>query len=294
MIKYLSLCFISLLLTINVFSQNSNNGKLSKNGFPIPESIEECITYLDNTFTKNVKKELKKIDEEELKNLYNIYIFDEWQEDDSTNFIKYFYDHNIEDKSDREYLVLLAYQHYLLNKPFDFIRETERIKLYNDSLKIIEALKIEEEKKERLYLETLDTIKGVYIPKDINDCIRTLDSMLSTKFKNEFMKSEDNVYREHLDSLGLWIRNNWGLRYGSRLSKYFENLGIHHPDHMAGIIRTIYFKYLNKLLIDINDEIKKEKESIPPVKSTIRFSPPILDDNYKYFLKNKRIRKLYY
>lgn len=41
------------------------------------------------------------------------------------------------------------------------------------------------------------------------------------------IKSEDDMTQYH-HSLGRWIRNNWGLWAGARLSKYFNELGIKH------------------------------------------------------------------
>lgn len=44
---------------------------------------------------------------------------------------------------------------------------------------------------------------------------------------------------------GMWIRNNWNLWGGSRLSIYFNQKGIHHPDDMSGIILVSYHRHLN-------------------------------------------------
>jgi hypothetical protein len=43
----------------------------------------------------------------------------------------------------------------------------------------------------------------------------------------------------------MWIRNNWGLWKGSRLSEYFNNIGIYHPDDMSGIILDTFWCHLN-------------------------------------------------
>ena len=48
-----------------------------------------------------------------------------------------------------------------------------------------------------------------------------------------------------LIGLGMWIRNNWGLRSGSRLQKYFRDRKIVHPDNMSGIILDYYHDWLN-------------------------------------------------
>jgi hypothetical protein len=50
---------------------------------------------------------------------------------------------------------------------------------------------------------------GVYIPKDLEDCMKELEKTLPTELKHEIMQ-ESNTLKYHL-SLGMWIRNNWGL-----------------------------------------------------------------------------------
>jgi hypothetical protein len=77
-------------------------------------------------------------------------------------------------------------------------------------------------------------------------------------------------------SLGLWIRNNWGLWSGSRLQAYFRNLGINHPDSMSGVILVSYHRYLNKLDIQLDAqlaELKDNKNRIIP--DTLRSPPKI-------------------
>src|SRR2546423_14362300 len=68
----------------------------------------------------------------------------------------------------------------------------------------------------------------VYIPKDLEDCFVELEKMLNPNLISEMkQKSEDDMIEYH-HSLGMWIRNNWGLWAGSRLSQYFNQLGIRH------------------------------------------------------------------
>lgn len=102
-----------------------------------------------------------------------------------------------------------------------------------------------------------DSIDGVYIPKDIDDCFVQLDSFWSDSIKNEVrdQNEEDFTASVHL-GIGRWIRNNWGLwGKGSRLSKYFNNKGIYHPDDISAIILTSYHRYLTGNSIDLEEQI---------------------------------------
>jgi hypothetical protein len=106
-----------------------------------------------------------------------------------------------------------------------------------------------------------DSINGVYIPRDLNDCFTQLDGFFndSTKSKISEMPEQEFSTISHF-GLGLWIRNNWQLWGGSRLSRYFNKLGIFHPDDMSGIILTSYNRYLLKSDIRLNEQIQDYKD----------------------------------
>ena len=100
-------------------------------------------------------------------------------------------------------------------------------------------------------------MNGFYIPKSLDDCFVTLNKILPDSIKNEFELMEENeaVSRSHF-GLGIWMRNNWGLWGGTRLSIYFNELGVYHPDDMSGIILTSYHRYLNSKELKLEDQIK--------------------------------------
>jgi hypothetical protein len=75
---------------------------------------------------------------------------------------------------------------------------------------------------------TKSEINGVYIPKDLNDAISELNKNFSDSLKTEIKKMTENDFsgRFHMGT-GMWMRNNWRLWAGSRLSVYFNDLGIY-------------------------------------------------------------------
>jgi hypothetical protein len=106
-----------------------------------------------------------------------------------------------------------------------------------------EGIKERQDVEKRL---TLDRIRGVYIPANLGECFVELDKQLPEIDKKE-MKAKptrDGMIVYHL-GLGMWMRNNWGLRSGSRLQKYFRDRGIVNPENMSGIILTYYHDWLN-------------------------------------------------
>jgi len=92
---------------------------------------------------------------------------------------------------------------------------------------------------------TQDTLNGVYIPKDLEDCFKQLDSFWSDSLKMEIKKMSLNEFLSQAHfGIGMWLRNNWGLWVGSRLSKYFHSFKYSHPDDISSIILELYYRQL--------------------------------------------------
>lgn len=159
---------------------------------------------------------------------------------------KYLLNKGVADLQHQKSIVLIGFKRALLNQSFD---EAETIKHYR---KIEEKLRAEEQAR-----FVTDTIQGVYIPKDLQDCFRQLDSMWADSIKMKVKAwSEDKFSIKTHFTTGWWMRNNWQLWGGSRLSKYFNELGIYHPDDMSGIILRSYHRYLNGKEIKLEEQIK--------------------------------------
>ncbi|MFH1876715.1 MAG: DUF6794 domain-containing protein [Candidatus Omnitrophota bacterium] len=96
---------------------------------------------------------------------------------------------------------------------------------------------------------------GIYIPKDLEDCFKELRTMLAPALIEEMKSGTESDMNKYHRSLGMWLRNNWGLWSDSRLKKYFNDIGIHHPDDMSGIILTSFWRHLNNKPIQLQDQI---------------------------------------
>ena len=101
---------------------------------------------------------------------------------------------------------------------------------------------------------------GVYVPADLDDAFKELSRMLHPKMI-ERMKTgtETNMVQYHF-GLGMWMRNNWALWKGSRLSTWFNQKGVHHPDDMSGIILTSFWRHLNSRPIELDVQVKQYEE----------------------------------
>ena len=97
---------------------------------------------------------------------------------------------------------------------------------------------------QRDYRYLVDRIDGIFIPKDIDEAVDSLDTMISPEDKRYIADSLSLgafCARCH-HGLGMWLRNNWGLWGGSRLQRYFLDRNIIHPDDMSGVILKAYYK----------------------------------------------------
>lgn len=89
-----------------------------------------------------------------------------------------------------------------------------------------------------------ERIEGTYIPKDIDEAIDSLDTILSEKDKRfiaDSLSMEEFCADVHF-GVGMWMRNEWGLWSGSRLQKFLTKKKVYHPDEMSYEILKAYYK----------------------------------------------------
>ena len=95
----------------------------------------------------------------------------------------------------------------------------------------------------------------IYVPTNLEDAFGELKKMLHPELLKEMKEgSEQNMIQYHM-GLGMWMRNNWGLWGGSRLAKYFNGIGIFHPDDMSGVILDSFWRHLNSQAIKLDEQV---------------------------------------
>lgn len=130
-----------------------------------------------------------------------------------------------------------------------------------------------------------------YIPQNLNDALTYLDCSWPTKNKKVFKKTkEDDLSQFHFGS-GLAMRNNWGLWQGSNeLVKYFNALGIHHPDDMSGIIILSFHRKLNNKDLKLDEQVAFYKSYWEEAKKQEERFTARTDSLYKSFYKGDAVR----
>ena len=86
-------------------------------------------------------------------------------------------------------------------------------------------------------------MNGEKIPRNIEETIARLDSLLSMEDK-EYLKENGSIAVHH--TLGMYIRNEWGLWTGSELKNELEKKGLFHPDDMSDYIISEYIDVLKR------------------------------------------------
>lgn len=100
---------------------------------------------------------------------------------------------------------------------------------------------------------------GVYMPKNLEECFLELEKMLPKETIDEMKNGTEQEMIRYHHGLGTWIRNEWGLWRDSELSKYFNKMGIFHPDDMSGIILKTFWCRLNDKPIRLEEHVEYYK-----------------------------------
>lgn len=231
--------FIYIVFSIVSISSFGQSQKKNVHDIKIPKNLDQCFKILNKTLSDK-ELEIIKISPED-----SIYHHDEfkhgtdffhaWKLYEGSRLTRYFNKKGLYGTHEIYNTILVSYHRHLNNKPLDL---ESQIKKYQEK----------QEKEHQAYLERTkqDTINGVYIPKNIEDCFYSLSKILKEKDIEEIksLSKRDEVIKYH-HNLGMWLRNNWGLWGGSRLQQYLIKRGLKHPDDMSHTILEFYYDWLN-------------------------------------------------
>jgi len=226
----------------------------------VPKNLKQAVRILEKDCPDVLKSTIKHTRNDSLINLCypwgnsttsykTIY---EWLNGDNENvkLDKYLIDKGISDNKHKQTIVLIAFKETLFKRP---VNEGAIFKPYQN----IELKRAKED--EIRY--TTDSLRGFYIPKDLQDCFRKLNQFFDDTTKANIKKLSEREFagRYHM-GFGMWLRNNWGLWGGSRLSQYFHELGIDFAEDMSGIIFDSYHRYLLGTQIKLAEQVKSYKD----------------------------------
>lgn len=116
-----------------------------------------------------------------------------------------------------------------------------------------------------------------FVPRDIEDCVAVLDRLLSEE--NRRILKTQGADIAHF-SLGMWIRNNWRLWAGSRLSRYFEQSGLRHPEGQSSLILDTYVRYLRGEPSQFEEDLRKEAAQERQWEAEAAQAPPVVVEGH--------------
>ncbi|MDP4226336.1 MAG: hypothetical protein Q8907_10020 [Bacteroidota bacterium] len=117
------------------------------------------------------------------------------------------------------------------------------------------------------------------LPKDLDEAINYFDNKWTDQEKEEFIK--DSLKNAHF-SIGMWIRNSWiRNQCDTLLVKYFNKIGIFHPDDMSSIILTSLYRKLTNKTIDLNKQIEVYKKYWGKINDCSKTQRILATENYK-------------
>lgn len=222
-----------------------------------PKTFAEAITILKTDCPDSLKAIIKRTANDSLIDICYPWSGDyetifEWTKKDNkkSKIKKHLIEKGVSVNQHQQTVILIAFKKSLLGENFD---ENE----------ILRPFQIIESKwaKEDSVRYTTDSLRGVYIPKNLEECFKQIDGFWHDSIKVKVKQwTEDEFSGKAHHGFGMWLRNNWQLWGGSRLSKYFNNLGIFHPDDMSGIILDSYHRYLTGKEIKLEEQINFYQE----------------------------------
>lgn len=242
---------VQLLLFTLIFSLQISYAQKVKT----PKTIGDAIEILNRDCSDSLKKLIKKTANDSLSYLCYPWGGDyktvfNWTDKDNrrSKIREHLVESGIENNQHQQTVILVAFKRHLQGDTA--INEKQLVEPYR---KIEDKWRAED----KVRFST-DTLRGVYIPKDLEDCFRQIDMFWDDSTKNQVkLWTEDEFSaRAHL-GFGMWMRNNWQLWGGSRLSKYFNDHEVYHPDNMSGMILRGYHRYLMGQAPRLEDQIER-------------------------------------
>ena len=227
-----------MFLQITVSGQG--NQKLSVYDLPTPLTIWETFKILDRTLSEKEISLIRSLPEDSIY-FHPLFIhgtdfFHAWKIYDGSILTNYFNMLGLYGSFEIYETILISYHRYLNKKSIDLKKQIAKYQKAQKADYQVYSKRI-----------VADTLDGVYIPENLQDCFTELDKALSDEDKAA-MKSlkdrEEMITSNH--RLGMAIRNSWGLLRGSRLEKYLLSKGLKEPDEMSATILKFYYDWLNQ------------------------------------------------
>jgi len=125
----------------------------------------------------------------------------------------------------------------------------------------------------------LDSINGIYIPKNVEDAIRRFNILIDAASMEKFKtSSEEIILTRATRSLGKWMIINWSLYEGSRLVENMRRRSVYHPDDIVAFVLISYHRTLNGKPLEEEARIKEFQVARKKAYDDKRLQGPVLKE----------------
>lgn len=96
-------------------------------------------------------------------------------------------------------------------------------------------------------------------PGDLFECFQILREVIDRSSERDWFLSEveDKAVSETHYSLGVWIRDEWGLwKKNTRIYKLLLGLGLTHADDMSAFILRSFHRFLNDRELRLFEQVE--------------------------------------
>jgi hypothetical protein len=204
----------------------------------IPKDLDDCFAELEKTLSRKEIERMKAGPESEMSRYYYgfsdhlievTYSLDQWLRTTwrlhaDSRLLQWFKDRGLDDADDIAQIIVRCFWRHLNSKPINLDAEIKKCQ--------------------------------IYIPRDLDDCFVELTKMLPEGEVEKMKNGPEEAMNRYHHGLGRWMRNKWGLWKGSRLSKWFNDKGIQHPDDMSGIILHSFWRHLNNKPVKLGEQVR--------------------------------------
>lgn len=98
-------------------------------------------------------------------------------------------------------------------------------------------------------------------PRTLGEAHEVLGRLLAPGLLAEFRAAAEGETATYNRTLGIWLRNSWGLWNGSPLRDHLRGLGLRHPDDMSALVLVTFWRLLNDRPLETGDEVKRLREA---------------------------------
>lgn len=97
-------------------------------------------------------------------------------------------------------------------------------------------------------------------PTTLSEALDRLERTLPAATIREMSDGTELDMVKYHFSVGLWMRNYWGLWARGPLSRHLRALGLRHPDDMSGLILTCFWRRLHGKPLGVEEQVARYEE----------------------------------